>query len=297
MKTTYRQALAPLFSLALIMLAQGYFNTFVSMRLEMAGYPTFLNGIVNSCYFAGMMVGGIYIEKLIHRIGHIRAFAIFAAVNTAVVALQSVSLSLWSWTFLRFFYGICAAGLFIVIESWLLLLSTNKSRGRLLSFYMVSLYAAQGLAQFIINLTNLSTELPYLVSIFLSSISVIPVCVMRSGSPTMTEDPSVTNLFHIFKISPLGFLGCITGGLVLSAFYSLGPVFGKKSGFTILQISQMMGFTIFGGLVLQWPIGHLSDLFDRLKVLISVASILVIICFVLFFSTDIQYPFFLVLCI
>ena len=239
----------------------------------------------------------IYIEKLIHRIGHIRSFAIFAAVNTAVVALQSITLALGSWIFLRFFYGVCAAGLFIVIESWLLLLSSNKSRGRLLAFYMVALYAAQGFGQFIINYTNLSSDIPYLVSIFLSSISVIPVCVMRSGSPAFTEDPSMTNLFHIFKISPFGFLGCITGGLILSAFYSLGPVFGKNSGFSILEISQIMGFTIFGGLVLQWPIGHLSDIFDRLKILICVASILVVVCFILFFSENLNYWLFISLCI
>lgn len=297
MNTTYKQALAPLFSLALIMLAQGYFNTFVSVYLAISGYSTFLNGLVNACYFAGMMVGGIYIEKLIHRIGHIRSFAIFAAINTAVVALQSLTLTLVTWIFLRFLYGICAAGLFISIESWLLLLSTHKSRGRLLSFYMVSLYAAQGLGQFIINFTDLSTSIPFLVSIFLSSISVIPVCVMRSGSPTFTEDPSVTNIFHIFKISPFGVLGCITGGLILSAFYSLGPVFGKNSGYSVLQISQIMGFTIFGGLILQWPIGHLSDIFNRLKVLICVASILVLVCFTLYFSTNLNFWVFIGLCI
>lgn len=293
----YSRALAPLSGLALIMLSQGFFNTFVSIRIAAMGYSTLVNGFINAFYFAGMMTGGIYIERLIQRIGHIRAFAIFAAFNTAVVALQSLLVSLTFWIVFRFCYGFCAAGLFIAIESWLLLLSTQKTRGRLLSFYMVSLYAAQGIAQFIINLTPLDTATPYLISIILSTVSLVPVCVMRSGSPAMSEDPSVTNIFHIFKIAPFGVWGCITGGLILSSFYSLGPVFAKNSGYSILQISQIMGFTIIGGLILQWPIGHLSDIFDRVKVLIAVAFILSIICFFLFFSSSLHYYVFLTLCV
>ncbi|MCH9630908.1 MAG: putative MFS-type transporter YcaD [Chlamydiia bacterium] len=297
MKATYKQVIAPIASLALIMLGQGFFNTYVSVKLNAVGYSTSLNGLVNACYFLGIMIGGIYIEKFINNIGHIRAFAIFASMNAAIVTLQSLFISIWSWMLLRCLMGICAAGLFIVIESWLLLLSTTKTRGKLLSLYMVGLYLAQASGQFILNIVDISTQTPFMTSIFLSSISVIPVCVMRSGSPQVTEEASVTNIFHIFKICPFGVLGCFIAGMILSAFYSLGPVFARESSLSIMQVSQIMGITIFGGLALQWPIGHLSDIIDRLKVLLIVALILLGISLILFINTTMSYWLFLLLCL
>lgn len=297
MGSTFRQVIAPIASLVLIMLGQGFFNTFVSVKLNMVGYSPSLNGLVNACYFAGMMVGGMYIEKFIGRIGHIRSFAFFAALNASSVCLMSLYVSLWNWIPLRFVFGVCAAGLFIVIESWLLLLSDTKTRGKLLSLYMVGLYFAQGLGQFILNCLDLASLTPFIISIFLSAVSVVPVCVMRSGSPQHTEDASVTTIFHIFKACPFGLLGCFMAGMILSSFYSLGPVFARQSSLTIWQVSQMMGLTIFGGLALQWPIGHLSDIIDRVKVLLIVAFVLVLIASTLFIYSWMPYWLLIVLCV
>ena len=209
MKPLLRLSIAPLVSLAIIMLGQGFFNTFVSYRLALAGYSTAMNGIVNAAYFLGMMLGSHYIERFIRRIGHIRAFALFASINAATLISLSFSFNIVFWIALRFCVGICAAGLFVVIESWLLLLSTTKTRGKLLSFYMISIYLSQGLGQFILNMMPLETYIPYAVAVLLSSLSVIPVCVMRSGAPQYSEDASVTTIFHVMREAPFGFVGCL----------------------------------------------------------------------------------------
>jgi MFS family permease len=271
------------------MLGQGFFNTYVSIRLSIDGYSSGMIGIVNSCYFLGMMLGSLYIERFIRRIGHIRAFAIFASINAAAIITQSFILTIPTWMFFRFVVGVCAAGLFVVIESWLLLLSTIKTRGKLLSLYMVAIYAAQGAGQFILNLMPLDSHIPFATSVLLSSLSVIPVCVMRSGAPQHSEDASMMTIFHVAKKCPFGILGCLIAGMVLSAFYSLGPVFARKTLDSVMQVSSLMGYTILGGLVLQWPIGHLSDIFDRLKVLLAVAAILICITITLFFT--LPYPY------
>jgi len=295
MKAVLRLAVAPLVSLAIIMLGQGFFNTYVSMRLSIAGYTSGMIGFVNAAYFLGMMLGSLYIEHFIRRIGHIRAFAIFASINAAAIITQSLVLNITSWVFLRLAVGVCAAGLFVVIESWLLLLSTIRTRGKLLSLYMIAIYASQGAGQFILNLMPLESHVPFATSVLLSSLSVIPVCVMRSGVPQYTEDTSVTTIFQIIKTCPFGITGCFLAGMIISSFYSLGPVFARKTLPTVMQVSQIMGFTILGGLVLQWPLGHLSDIFDRVKILLLVSFILVGITFTLFFP--LPYPYLLTLAI
>ena len=78
-------------------------------------------------------------------------------------------------------------------------------------------------------------------------------------------------------------------GMIMSSFYGLAPIFAKDIGLSVFRISQIMGFTILGGLVLQWPIGHLSDIFNRRKVLIGVTFFLMIATFVLFKSGHFHY--------
>jgi len=288
MRKILRLIIAPLISLIIVMLGNGFFNTYASLRISSDGYASWVIGVLNSAYFAGVMLGSIYVEKLIDRIGHIRTFAIFASINSAVILVQSFWIGPISWTFFRFLVGFCASGFFIVIESWLLLSTGMRTRGKVLSLYMLTLYMAQGLGQFILNASPIQSTVPFAITIFLSSLSVLPVCMMKSSGPLML-DSTITNIFQILKKAPLGPIGCFVSGIIMSSFYGLAPIFGKEISLSLFQISEIMGFTILGGLALQWPIGHLSDIFNRRKVLIGVFLTLMILTFVLFNSQHFPY--------
>ncbi|MCB1106843.1 MAG: MFS transporter [Chlamydiia bacterium] len=288
MRKVLRSVTPPLVSLVIVMLGNGFFTTFTSLRLSVAHYPNWIIGLINAFYYAGIMLGSIYVERLIERIGHIRTFAIMASINSVLIVLQGAVLEVISWSIFRFFMGFCVSGFFIVIESWLLLSTGVKKRGRLLSLYMLTLYMAQGFGQFILNLSSIESLLPYVITVILSSLSVIPVCLMKSSGPLLL-DSSITNIFQIVRKAPLGPIGCFVAGMILSSFYALAPIFGKETHLSVLQISQMMGFTILGGLVLQWPIGHLSDIFNRRKVIIGVCVALMGLTFALYQSIHFHY--------
>lgn len=288
MRKVIRSITPPLVSLIIVMLGNGFFNTYASLRISFEGYDSWVIGVLNAAYYAGVMLGSIYVEKLIDRIGHIRTFAMFASINSAVILVQSFIIGAYSWTIFRFLVGFCASGFFIVIESWLLLSTGIKTRGKVLSLYMLTLYMAQGFGQFILNAAPMKSILPFAIVIFLSSLSVLPVCMIKSSGPLMLES-SITNIFQILKKAPLGPIGCFMAGLIMSSFYALGPIFGKDINLSIFQISQIMGLTILGGLVLQWPIGHLSDIFNRRKVIIGVFLALMLLTFALFHSQHFPY--------
>lgn len=296
MKRIFRSVIPPLVSLIIVMLGNGYFTTFTSLRLSAANFPSSIIGLINAFYYAGIMMGSIYVERLIDRIGHIRTFVIMTSVNSFVIVLQGAIIGTFSWSIFRFFMGFCVSGFFIVIESWLLLSTDVKSRGRLLSFYMLTLYLAQGFGQFMLNLSPITSLFPFAITVILSSLSVIPVCMMKGSGPLLLES-SITNIFQILKKAPLGPIGCFIAGMILSSFYSLGPIFAKNMGLSVFQISQVMGFTILGGLALQWPIGHLSDIFNRRKVIMGVSICLMLVTLALYYSTHFHYALLLFLMI
>ncbi len=285
----FKMIIPPVLSLIIITLGNGYFNTFVTLRMSEFSPAPILAGFIYSAYYGGMMVGSFYMEPLIRRVGHIRAFAIFASLTSCMVLIQGFIFSVFTWLAFRFFVGMAFAGLFIVIESWLLLISSPSTRGKALSLYMIALYSAQGCGQFMLNAFQIEGLGAFVFTAILSTFSMIPVCLMKSNYPVLTESERVSPA-QLFKKAPVGFFGCLLSGFVLSSFYALGPIYCKEQGMSVMQISQIMGFTILGSLLLQSPLGHLSDIIERRKVILLTALGLLSSCLLILLSS--LYPFF-----
>ena len=87
MRRVFRGIIAPLLSLVIVMLGNGFFTTFTSLRFSIEGYPNFVVGILSGAYYLGMMLGALYVERLIGRIGHIRSFALLVPSSLVVVCV------------------------------------------------------------------------------------------------------------------------------------------------------------------------------------------------------------------
>jgi MFS family permease len=257
---------APLLSLILMMLGSGFFNTFTSLRLEIAGYSTETIGIATSALYVGILVGSLHLTPWISKVGHVRALIVFTSIATLLTIFQSFWIDALYWILIRFGLGVCMAGIFIVIESWLLLESPLNMRGRILSVYLAVFYGALSSGQFLINLTSIQTSYPFWITAFLFILSLLPVLAHKDKGPKPFSTEKCT-LTQLFKMSPVGFLGGIISGMLLAAVYGLVPVYAKEIGMDISQIGTLMAIIIFGGLCLQWPLGVLADQTNRKSVL------------------------------
>lgn len=267
MLSLIRSLAPPLLSLIILIMASGLFNTFVSIRLELEGYSNETIGIVTSALYLGILAGSLKIDKWIARVGHIRAFVILAALITIFVLAQAFWVQPWYWCVMRFLIGVCTGGIFIVIESWLLLQSTQATRGKILSVYLGAFYGAMSGGQFLINLSDPRGFYPFCITAFLSAISILPILVTKLEEPKIKPEAIRIQLSQLFRISPLGFIGGIISGMLLAVVYGLVPVYAKENGMSISEIGTLMAVIIFGGLCLQWPMGHLADIGNRRRVL------------------------------
>jgi len=294
MRSVLKITMAPILSLVTIMLGISYFNTFISLKMTNDGFNSFITGALYSAYYTGMMLGAIYLERIIQKKGHIRSFCIFASIAGCCIVVQSFTEPSFFWVGLRFISGVAVSGIFIVIESWLLLLASAKTQGVILSVYMIALYTAMCIGQFGIITVPLDSIMPYNLALIFCIASILPVCMMKASAPTLPQSHYI-NVFYILKKIPLGFFGVLTSGLLISSFYALGPVYAEDSGFSLSQISIIMATTIFGGMALQWPIGKLSDLFERRLIILLVATFTSFISFALVFSSSFSFPLLLIL--
>ncbi len=269
MKAALRSILVLLVAVSLLMAGAGPLSTLVSVRLEAAQASTIVIGIVMAAYFAGLTAGSLQTFRLVTRIGHIRAFTAFASLMAACTLAYPVLENSVAWAGLRLVQGFCMAGLFVCIESWLNDSASTQNRGAILATYMTCLYLSQAAGQFILRFPDETGFLLFVIVGILMSLAAIPVAMTRMAPPLLPDIASLS-FRRLYEASPLGIFGCVSSGLVLGAVYSLAPLYASGIGFDLSQTATFMSAVIFGGVLLQWPVGRLSDHFDRRKVIVAV---------------------------
>ena len=263
---TIKAFLAPLLAATILTMGGGLLNSLLSINMSLSGYSEQIIGIVMSCNYVGVVLGIFFCEPIVQQVGYIRSFAVFAAVVTAIALMYGIYMSPWFWAFLRICTGICVTGLFMVIESWLNEKVEPVFRGRLLSVYMILVYFGNGSGQLLLNIGNVQGKNIFMIAGILFATCLIPISVTRAVKPQPLEVPRY-NLIKLFQLAPFSMVGSLTAGLINGSFYSMGPMFALKIGLPIAQVSLFMSLTVWSGLLFQWPVGLLSDRFDRLTVL------------------------------
>ena len=198
------------------------------------------------------------------------------------------------WTVFRVLAGFCFAGLYVVTESWLNEAATNETRGQLLSVYMVLVFSGMAGGQFLLLLADpRSFELFIAVSL-LVSFALVPIVLSVSRAPRF-EAPAHLGWRALHAMSPLGVAGAVLVGIAHAAFFTMAPVYAGLTGFSVGQISAFMSAALLGGMVLQWPIGWLSDNFDRRSVITAVTFAAAAAAFAAWPVSTLSWPGFLVL--
>ena len=272
MRTILFKTWALFFGFAIICLGHGLQGTLIGVRATLEGFSFISTGIVVAGYYFGYLFGSILIPILLERVGHIRVFAALASLASIAILLHSIFIDPYSWFFIRILTGISLSGIYVIMESWLNEKSSNQSRGKILSIYMIITFLFVGLGQFLLNLSDpFKVDLFIMVSVLLS-FSLIPILLSITEAPIF-NNPKRLELKELFIISPLGFVGAVFIGLAHSALFGYGAVYATAKELSTFEISIFMVIVSSFGAIFQWPIGFLSDRFDRRIILIFVALI------------------------
>src|SRR3546814_1035244 len=206
-----------------MMAGSGFLSSLIGRRLERTGSGTMVIGLVATAYFGGLVAGALRAGEVVRRVGHIRAFAAFVALLSASTLTYALFQHPALWAALRLVDGLCVAGVFICVESWLNDRAEPATRGTILACYMVALYSGQALGQLILRSGNSAPQIPFELASLLISLAIIPVCLTRATAPTL-EDAASLPLRRLFEASPLGVAGAGITGPLLGAFYGLPAI-------------------------------------------------------------------------
>lgn len=277
MTRTLTQIASLLIGIGIVQLGNGLLTTVVSLRMTYEGFSTEIAGLIMACYFAGQMLASRTIPNIIARVGPVRTFAAAAAILAAAALSHILLLAAVAWIILRTATGYGMAGVNMVAESWLNTRATKENRGQILAFYMITVYLMTGLGQFLLNLDSPSGYELFALATVLMTLGLVPVALTNAPAPSF-GDRTKLKLRQLYRLSPLGLAGVLATGFVNSAFYGLGPIFAHQIGLDDFNVSVFMGVTIISGLAMQWPVGKLSDKYDRRIVLMGVFFAVALAC-------------------
>ena len=294
MFTILRNTWALFFGFGIICIGHGLQGSLIGVRSVLEGFSFISTGLIITGYYTGFLSGSTLIPIFLKRVGHIRVFAALASLASIAILLHSIFLDPYSWFIIRIFSGISLSGIYIIMESWLNDKSTNQTRGKILSVYMIITFVFLGLGQLFLNISDpLKVDLFILVSVLLS-FALLPILLSTTEQPNTTNTKSFS-ISDFYAVSPLGFVGAFFTGLAHSVVFGYGAVYATAKGLSVLEVSIFMIIITSFGALSQWPIGYLSDKMDRRIILIGVTFAASGLCVLIVGSSYISLTLFFIL--
>ncbi|WP_333816825.1 MFS transporter [Tabrizicola sp.] len=254
----------------LLMVGNGVQGTLLGIRGTLESFSTFQLSVVMSAYFLGFLIGSRLAPAMIRNVGHVRVFAALGSVISAVLVLYPMLVEWQAWAAMRVIIGFGFAGIYITAESWLNNTATNETRGQALSLYMIVQMLGIVASQLLLTFGDPFGYELFLIPSVLVSLAFLPILLADSPAPTF-DSAQRLGFRELFRISPVGCVSMLISGGVFSAMFGMASVWGTLSLLSLTQIALFTTFLYVGGLVLQYPIGRLSDRMDRRKIMLWLA--------------------------
>jgi MFS family permease len=251
--------------------ANGLLQALLPLRIQAEGLSITAIGVVATAYGFGFAAGCFLAPLLIRHVGHIRAFVSLAAIAAVVALAFSVAEALLVWCLLRGLSGMTLAGLFTVIDGWVSAQATSTHRGRILSVYMICTKLALMISPLGLGLGSVAADGLFMAIAAMMCLSLLPL------SATTTREPAPPSTVRVdvpalFRVAPSAAIGAFIVGLVNGPVVAVASVFGVTIGLSTEQAAGLLFAMQAGSLLMQWPLGWLSDHTDRRYVIGGLAA-------------------------
>ena len=252
----------------MIIISHGFQGNLLGIRAVLEDFNYIATGTMMSGYFIGYFIGANMVPNLVSKVGHIRVFAAFASIASLSALVHAVFVDPIIWTLSRFLTGFSMIGIFIIVESWLNDRATNKTRGKVLSLYMLVTYLGMSMGNLLLNVSSPKNYEPFIMISLLFSIALVPILLTKRKPPTFKRISSI-KIRELFKISPFGSFSTFCSGFIFSAMLTMLSVYAVTMNLSVFEISVLLVGVTLAGALFQWPIGSLSDSYDRRLIIIG----------------------------
>jgi MFS family permease len=254
----------------------GVLTPLVALILERDGVDAILIGLNAAMPALAMLLFAGWIAPLAGRVSTVGALLGGLALALVSVLLMPLFRDLGAWFVLRFTIGLSLSLPWVIGETWINTVVTEKGRGRALGFYATAFYAGLACGPLVVQAIGIDGWAPFLVAAGALGLAALPLIVAQRLAPDLAprfELASELRLFQVARVAPLILGGAVIAGLTETAFYSLLPLYGLRSGIGQEAAVWMLTVFVIGSIAFPFPMGALADRMDRQRLfLVCVAA-------------------------
>ncbi len=239
----------PILALSLYAIASGYMMSLLPILVNNAGMDSSVSSWLASAFYLGLLIGAIVIEQVLKRFDHKHAFIVCLSLFSITILAIATIVSPYFWVASRLIAGIAVAGIFVIVESWLMS-GEAASRSKRLSLYMIALYGGSALGQLGMSIIDSLSYWPF-VSVIAMNVMAIAVLILIPSQAPRCEHTLSLSFDQIKRLNHAAIIGCIVSGLMLGAVYGLLPVEMINRNIDEQTIGKLMSLVILGGMAVQ----------------------------------------------
>lgn len=266
------RAWALMLGILLLMIGNGLQGTLLGIRGTMEEIDASWMGVIMSAYFIGFLGGSRVTPVLLRRVGHVRVFAALGSLVSAAFILYAAIVDPVFWLAMRLVVGFCFSGLYVVAESWINDMASNETRGRILSLYILIQMVGLVTGQLLLNMADPAGYTLFVLISVLVSVSFAPILLSVTPTPVYSTARPMS-LRELMDASPLGCVGVFLLGGVFSALLGMSSIYGVHRGLSVKEISWFVTAIYIGGVMMQYPVGWISDRMDRRTLVVAMTAL------------------------
>lgn len=281
MEYHHKRLFSPVFILILVIIAaglsQGLLLPVLSIFMEERGISSSVNGLHAAALYIGSFGMSLVAVKVLERIGFKKL--ILGGMVLVMVALPLFPLisNLEVWFILRLLVGIGDNALHFASQLWMMLITPPNQRGRNISIYGMSYGIGFSIGPLAIRLLPYGQLVPFLLlAILFALVALLVYLQMPDTMPDKLDEgkgkaSGSRKTLRIYRLAWFALIPSVLYGYMEAAMNSNFPIYGLRTGLTAGEIATLLPFFGIGGLILQLPLGYLSDRYGR-KIILMIAG-------------------------
>lgn len=251
-------------------MSQGLLLPLLSIMLEDSGVSSDMNGMNSAAMYIGIFCTMFFIEKPVIRFGYKKVILVGITLVTLASVLLPFTESLAIWFVLRLLVGVGDSALHYTTQLWIVSSSPANGRGKYISLYGMAYGLGFSLGPLGINLLPLGRAVPFLVtSLFFVGVLLLVLRINNEIPEQTKKGVSSENRFvATYRVAWFVLIPGLLYGLMEASMNSSFPLYGMRIDLDQHWISLLLLSFGIGALILQLPLGILSDKIGRKPVLI-----------------------------
>lgn len=245
----------------------------ISLYMERLGYGSTLIGMNAATAALAVLVTGPYVALFSSRLGTVTTLLLGNFLAAAGLILFSFFTAAWPLFALRALVGFGAALGWIVSETWISILPSERWRGRVIALYAILFGVGLALGPLILNFIGTRGATPFVVCAALLMASGIPAALVYRHAPVIGEKNQRVRVAYALRVAPVGIMAALLCGIAEQSLLGLLPLWGLGIGLSTADAVFLTTLFAVGGVLLMLPVGWLSDRMDRFSLLIGVVAL------------------------